>query len=430
MSTARNLVSHTPEYNQYKVFWSILVMTVYALMLHSKSHVETKWIYATIFVQFLILIQKSYRNLILIFLPLNLYASGPFLASHLLDINKYPFPTLEVLTQVAYLQTLSTYWVLFLCIIFRVNQKIRRLLQSVTKENCAEGLSIMFPVILLIIALSNFVLHFDLIINFSNLQRHNIFESLNLVAGPLGIAFGQVASLTSTYIAISSQRTAMRILCISALAFYWAPILLSGSRQYFVVFAVSAIMLLSALQIFKKSVILIFLSILVGFVLAVPILFGYSANLSYNEFIFPSQLAIQVISKNLDPQAVNASSVFESWVLVIPGFLRSEISNSWSSIIGKLTALKIGVGGSPWIEWFNSDFNVWVWSSALGIFFVLIAMFSIKKVGPLASLNLISLSTILGRTFFWNMVVIIVGVSIFASIGKLLGRTSVLKVKI
>ncbi len=409
----------------YKLpFALILIMAIYGLFLYNQTQFDAKSVYSTLIIQLAILLPKKRRNLLLIFLPLNLYACGPLIAFQVLGINKYPYPSLDVLTKVAYLQVFSTYIVLFLSVVFRIDDKIRRIIQNVTKENCLRGLSIFLPLSMLSIALINLILHLNLIINFANLQRHDIFESLNFVAGPFGIAFGQVASLGSTFLAVSSQKLSIRLICISGLTLYWGPILLSGSRQYFLVFAISAVILLSALKIMSRSLKVVFISIVVLFVLMVPVIFGYSGTLSYNEFIFPSQFMIQIFSKNLNPQGIDATSVSESWVLLLPGFLREDLQNSWTDIIGILTPLQIGVGGSPWIEWINPSFNLWIVSSAFSIFLTIYFILSMSGVNSIAAINLYCLTMVIGRTFFWNAIVISIGIYVISKVANILARKS------
>jgi hypothetical protein len=402
----------------------ILVMTIYGLFLYSKNQVDAKSIYGTLLIQLLILLQKRRRNLLLIFLPLNLYACGPLIAFQALGINKYPFPSLDVLLKVAYMQVFSTYIVLFLSVLFQIDNKIRLLFQNINKESCLPGTSIFLPLTMLSIGLFNLILHLNLIINFANLQRHDIFESLNLVAGPFGIAFGQVASLGTLFLAVSNQKLGIRLICISGLILYWGPILLSGSRQYFLVFAISAVILLSALKIMSRSLKVVFISIVVVFILMVPAMFGYSGTLSYNEFIFPSQFMIQIFSKNLNPQGIQATSVLESWVLLLPGFLREDLQNSWINIIGMLTPLQIGVGGSPWIEWINPNYNLWIASSAFSIFLTIYFMLSISGVNVIAAVNLYCLTMVIGRTFFWNAIVISIGIFLIAKMANFFASNS------
>ena len=405
-------------------FALLLIMAIYGLFLYNQTQFDAKTIYGALFIQLVFLLQKKRRNLLLIFVPLNLYACGPLIAFQVLGINKYPYPSLDVLLKVAYMQVFSTYIALFLSVLFGIDNKIRRLIQNVNKENCLNGISIFLPLTMLSIAVFNLIFHLEIIMNFANLQRHDIFQSLNFVAGPLGIAFGQVASLGSTLLAVLSQKLIIRLICISGLTLYWGPILLSGSRQYFLVFAISAVILLSALKIMSRSIKVVFISIVVLFILMVQVVFGYSGSLSYNEFIFPSQFMIQIFAKNLNPDGIHATSVFESWVLLLPGFLREEIQNSWTDIVGMLTPLQIGVGGSPWIEWINPSFNLWIVSSAFSIFLTVYFMLSMSAVNSIAAINLYCLTTVIGRTFFWNTIVISIGVYTISKVANFLARKS------
>lgn len=411
-------------------FALILIMAICGLFLYTQTQFGEKTVYGALIIQLVILMQKKQRNLLLIFLPLNLYACGPLIAFQVFGINQYPYPSLDVLIKVAQLQVFSTYMAMFLSVIFRIDDKIRRLIQNVNKQNCMLGISIILPLTMLSIALINLILHQKLIIDFASLQRHEIFESLNFVAGPFGIAFGQVASLGSTFLAVSSHDLRIRLICILGLILYWGPILLSGSRQYFLIFAISATMLLSILKIISRPLKVMFIAIVSLFVLTVPVIFGYSASLSFNEFIFPSQFMIQIFAKNLNPQGIEATSVFESWVLLLPGFLREDLQNSWTNMIGMLTPLKIGVGGSPWIEWINPSFNLWIASSALSIFMTIYFILSMSGVNSIAAINLYCLTMVIGRSFFWNTIVIGIGIYILSKVVNILTRKSGIFMKV
>ncbi|MFJ6158857.1 hypothetical protein ACIQF8_17035 [Pseudarthrobacter sp. NPDC092184] len=344
------------------------------------------------------------------------YAQGAYIAAQN-GITFFPRPPLSSYEFVAHEQTLTLFFALGISLLSGVAQAFQRAAASGWQNFQSfglEGVASMGKNLALVFAVAIIVGLHDATFLVANLGavlssgRHTFRDEFWVGNGPFGIVLALVIGLILLLTAIGIQR--YRVQAAIALAIFWMPSLVAGSRNYFSVLMLGA--LCAALFAIKsrsnRSLVLLGAATGIAAFAWLPTLWSSNDLVGFNEWILPTSSYLPLALGLFTVEGLGATPMAHQWALLLPGPLRPFSVHLYAEAFADSKFTNVGVAGNPWSDAYDPHLMSRVLVFALAFVGIFLLASILRRVHAVIPFLAFGLMAFWGRSVFWNTAVILV----------------------
>lgn len=241
--------------------------------------------------------------------------------------------------------------------------------------------------------------------------RHTYRDSFWVGNGPVGIV---LAISVSVALIGMLFRGSKRIMPTLALAVFWVPSLIAGSRNYVSILGIIflSLLLLQAKKVMTRTLVMLGAFLAVYLLILLPTFWSENEQVGYNEWILPTSSYLPIFMGIFSIDEVGATPILQQWSLLLPSFLRPGSVDQYAEVFAALGVTNVGVAGNPWAEAFVASPTARLWLFAGITLLPFVTAIILSRIAPFAPLITVGVMAFWGRSSLWNTLFIVVYSSI------------------
>lgn len=238
--------------------------------------------------------------------------------------------------------------------------------------------------------------------------RHTFREEFWVGNGPFGMVLALVVGLALVILALGNRR--LRARSLLALAVFWLPSIVAGSRNYFSVLMLGALFVAFCAVRSGRNRILLGLVACAGIAAFawLPTLWSANELVGFNEWILPTSSYLPLALGMFTVEGLGATPLAQQWALLLPGSFRPFPVHLYAEVFAEQKFTNVGVAGNPWSDAYDSDLVLRVLVFMLTFVGVFTLASLLRKLHPIIPFLAFGLTAFWGRSVFWNVAVILI----------------------